>query len=148
MKKSNKRKFSKRRKKLKRNKKSTPVLRFLNENEHFKFSALGANYLLSDYDEGIWNPLFDLNDLLSLKEQSEFLANSRGLNEENGFNMKSLVACAWIMLPSEIKKSVQDQLILKFGKENLMSDKNNEGWEFFHGFGKTILDNINSESIT
>lgn len=143
MRKNNKR-LSKRRKKIRKKSKS-PIpqpVGFSSHSEHLFFSMLGANYLISDYENGEWTPIFDLknNPSIELKDQTEVIARfAYSEDSENQYNEKYIIPGSWVLLPSEIKKPIYDQLLLEMGKDSLTEELNPKVWEFFHNFKGVLV---------
>lgn len=126
-----------RRKRIRKPKSVTKkVTDFSNLSEHLLFSMIGANYLSSDYDNGEWKPVFeDTSKLFSIDEQANKIATQA---YHSGDESKYLIPCSWVMLPSQNKKTIYDQVVDKFGSDFLFQDFNIELWEMFHNIKNLI----------
>lgn len=119
-----------RRKRLKKSKSVTEtVTDFLDLSEHLLFSMLGANYLSSSYESGEWKPIFEDTTIpISIDEQAKRIATQAYLSQdESGY----LIPCSWVMLPSQNKKKIYDQITDQYGTDFLSQDFNVEIWEMF-----------------
>lgn len=147
MKKSKKNKKQIRRKKVKKSKNTTlrVIPDFSKSSDHLLFSMIGANYLISNYEEGTWTPIFELEELFSLEQQQGKIAMEAYSKNEEKIDPSYLIPCSWVMLPSEVKKNIYDQLVNDYGTEFLNGERNLEVWEFFNEF-KTLISNFVSEN--
>lgn len=147
MKKSKKNKKQIRRKKVKKSKNTTlrVIPDFSKSSDHLLFSMIGANYLISNYEEGTWTPIFELEEIFSLEQQQGKIAMEAYSKNEEKIDPSYLIPCSWVMLPSEVKKNIYDQLVNDYGTDFLNGERNLEVWEFFNEF-KTLISNFVSEN--
>lgn len=153
MKKKNRSRKQIRRKRLKRSK--TPNLNLISDfsksSDHLMFSMVGANYLVSDYDEGSWTPIFDeISTPLSLEQQQQQIvikAHSESESEEMALSSHFLIPCSWVMLPSQVKKDIYDRLINDYGTDFLTGERDLEVWKFFSEFKSLISDFVSEKRI-
>jgi len=152
----NKKRFekNKRKKALKRKQKQgeikvlLPVPDFVEPQEHLWFAAHGANYLLSPYSEGVWNPLFDLYSgnfevkNWSVEKLSEHVAVQRGILEDGEFDTLGVLAAAWVLLPSTIKLPLYEKLVEQVGLDKMRTPMEPSTWEFFDNLKDKIHDYV------
>ena len=146
MKKNNRNRKSVRRKKIKSTKNQStqsvvfsPKSDFESEEVHQSFSMYGANYIYSDFENGLWKPLFDLSETLTIEEQQVRLVTMGYSEEEQTVTNDYLAPCAWVLLPSTEKKVIYDQLTAQFGSDFMVSEINPSVWELF-SYLKTMID--------
>ena len=131
MKRNKKNRKQVRRKKIRKSKSVSEIVTdFSDLSEHLLFSMIGANYLSSDYESGEWKPIFeDLTTLISIDDQAKKIATQAYNSQDES---KYLIPCSWVMLPSQNKKKIYDQITGQFGTEFLSQDFNVEIWEMFN----------------
>jgi hypothetical protein len=140
MKKSKKNRKQVRRKKTRKSKSATlSVADFSTLSDHLLFSMIGANYLSSDYDNGEWYPVFeDTTTIISIDEQAKKIATQAYISQDEN---RYLIPCSWVMLPSQNKKKIYDQIVDQFGTDFLSQDFNTEIWELFNNIKNLISPN-------
>ena len=152
MKKNNRNRKSVRRKRTKAKMKAVPntlppITDFNSESEHNLFSMIGVNYLVSDFNEGIWSPLFDVSEIMNIEQQQHKIVTVGYSESENRVDPKYLVPCSWVMIPSKEKKTIYDQFISQFGSDFLNGDMNVGVWEMFNNLKVLIQSLVDTADI-
>lgn len=151
MKRKNRKQKQVRRKKIKSKAtkvQSNPVAKdFPNEDMHLLFSMVGANYLSSDFEQGTWQPLFDLSSMIPIDEQQAKIAMKAYSEQDNEIDQSYLIPCSWVILPSTLKRNIYDQLVLDCDYDLYSSDVNFSVWEFFHNFKGMIAEFVSAHNL-
>ena len=124
-----------------------PITDFESDNDHNLFSMIGVNYLLSDFNEGTWSPLFDTNTVMDIEQQQVRIVTVGYSESENRVDPKYLIPCAWVMIPRKEKKTIYDQFISQFGSDFLNGDMNAEVWEMFDNLKVLIQSLVDTADI-